>query len=94
MKTYYCWKCGAELPPFERGKVPYRATCERCSSYLHACVNCKNYCPGKPNDCLVPGTEYVPDRQHLNYCDSFELKGEKGDGPKPSNDPFSKLFKD
>lgn len=29
--------------------------------------------PGKPNDCLVPGTEFIADREAMNFCEEFAL---------------------
>lgn len=79
-----CWKCGAtnEDPP--GGKLPFRSTCEKCHSWLHCCKNCKNYRPGLPNDCAVPGTEYIADREANNFCDEFQLLGS---GPSKTVDP-------
>lgn len=72
-----CWKCGAPLPPLDYQKLSFRAVCEKCDTDLHVCLNCVYYCPGKPNDCLVPGTDYVADRARANFCEDFKLKGEQ-----------------
>jgi|GEM_PF-5808468 len=37
----------------------------------------KNYCPGKPNDRLVPGTEYIADREANNFCEDFSALGKR-----------------
>lgn len=66
-----CWKCKEAL---DVEKIYFRTICEKCHSYQHACVNCKHYYPGKPNDCNVPGTDPVSDRRSFNLCDSFEVK--------------------
>lgn len=90
MTAYVCWKCGTTLP---EAKIAFRAICDKCQSYLHCCKNCKNYKPGLPNDCHIPGTEYVADRESFNYCEDFVLKG---DGPPPRIDPddvAKRLFK-
>ena len=52
-------------------KIGFRAVCIHCDADLHVCANCKYYCPGKPNDCLVPGTDYVKDRERANLCEEF-----------------------
>ncbi len=82
-----CWKCKAtlEVPRV----VPFRATCAVCDVDLHVCVNCRHYAPGKPNECAVPGTEWVRDREKSNLCEDFALKE-----PPPSTQKFSRLFKD
>lgn len=79
-----CWKCGAfqEDPP--RGSLSFRATCDKCSSWLHCCKNCQNYKPGLPNDCKIPGTEYIADREAANFCEEFKLLGQ---GPIKTGDP-------
>jgi hypothetical protein len=28
---------------------------------------------GKPNDCIIPNTEKVADREGPNFCDAFEI---------------------
>ncbi len=65
-----CWKCDEEMPDFG-GRIPFKSTCEKCHSWLHSCLNCKNYCPGKPNDCLIPGTPLISDREKFNLCVEF-----------------------
>lgn len=89
----HCWTCGALLPDAER-KISFRAVCEKCGAALHCCKNCKNYAPGRPNDCAVPGTDYVPDRAANNFCEEFSLLGLPPSHP-PSNTKkkFDDLFK-
>ncbi len=89
-----CWKCGKKLPEFEWGKVSFRATCEHCSADLHVCKNCIYYMPGKPNDCLMPGTEHVSDREKNNLCDSFKLLGKKFSKGPSIEDVSKRLFGD
>ena len=79
-----CWKCGTDLPDPPRGKLPFRAVCDKCVAWLHSCKNCRNYKPGLPNDCAVPGTEYIADREASNFCEEFQLKGA---GPAKAADP-------
>lgn len=77
-----CWNCGTELDL--PNKITFRATCDKCSFYLHCCKNCRNYKPGLPNDCAIPGTEYIADRTANNFCEDFELLGI---GPTTKADP-------
>lgn len=89
----FCWVCGASLPPLEYGKISFRATCDKCGAALHCCKNCKHYKPGLPNDCAVPGTDFISDREANNFCEEFSILG-KGPAPK-SNQPrkrFDDLF--
>jgi hypothetical protein len=70
-----CWKCGTDLNDLPKGRLPFRAICDKCFSWLHCCRNCTNYKPGMPNDCLVPGTEFVADREGANFCEEFQFLG-------------------
>lgn len=79
-----CWKCQGQLPEPEVGKITFRAECEKCEASLHCCYNCKYYYPGKPNDCEVPGTDFIADRTKMNFCEEFKLK-------RPAEMVFNKL---
>lgn len=70
-----CWKCFRQLTA-PLGKVGFRAECPHCGSPLHTCVGCRFYAVGKPNDCAVPGTEFVRDREAANFCDEFGPRSE------------------
>lgn len=72
-----CWQCGAQLEILAHGKVPCRMTCEKCHAWIHCCVNCKNYQPGLPNDCKVPGTDPIRDREASNFCEEFVIQGQR-----------------
>ncbi len=67
-----CWKCHREIDV--GSKVSFRAACLLCGIDLHVCKNCRYYTLGKPNDCSVPGTEYIRDREAMNFCEDFVLK--------------------
>ncbi len=88
-----CWNCGAKLD-LPDGKVSFRASCDACLADLHCCKNCKFYKIGMPNDCMVPGTDYIADRAKSNFCDEFSLLGThtpiKSDNAKKR---FDDLFK-
>lgn len=79
-----------EDPPFR--KLPFRAACEECLAWLHCCKNCKNYQPGLPNDCKVPGTEYIADREAVNFCEEFELLGKAPPKKGQAEDAARRLF--
>jgi hypothetical protein len=70
-----CWKCGFEQSDPPDKNLPFRATCDKCGAWLHCCKNCQNYKPGLPNDCVIPGTEYIADREAINFCEEFKLRG-------------------
>ncbi len=86
-----CWKCGVELAT-ER-KLSFRAVCEACGTSLHCCKNCQNYTPGKPNDCSIPGTDFISDREANNFCEEFQLLGQFTPKKKTETNPFDNLFK-
>ena len=77
-----CCKCGTEQEL--KGKLSFRAKCDQCQAWLHCCINCKNYEPGRANDCKIPGTEYIANREAINFCEEFELLGT---GPIKKADP-------
>lgn len=79
-----CWNCGATLKDPDFGKIPFREMCEACGAALHCCKNCIYYKPGLPNDCAVPGTDFIPDRSASNLCEEFKLLGK---GPTKKVDP-------
>ena len=66
----YCIKCGT-LYEEDLRKLSFRAECESCGASLHSCVQCTYYKVGLPNDCKVPGTEWIADREALNFCEDF-----------------------
>lgn len=99
-----CWKCQKQVSE-SPVNIGFRATCSHCSADLHVCKNCRYYSIGKPNDCQVPGTDRVLDREQSNLCEEFkplvELKREAsphtkkifGEDPLPPKKGFDDLFK-
>lgn len=79
-----CWQCGSEQPEPLFGKLAFRAECAACGAALHCCRNCKYFHPGKPNDCEVPGTEFVAKREQPNLCEEFRPKAAPDASAKPS----------
>lgn len=90
----FCWTCGAKLEEPSSGKLPFRATCDKCGAWLHCCRNCKNYKPGLPNDCKIPGTEYIADRSACNFCEEFSLLGNPPTKKSDAGDVSRRLFGD
>lgn len=88
-----CWKCGAEQCD-TTGKLPFRALCDSCHAWLHCCKNCKNYRVGLPNNCLIPGTEFIADAEGINFCEEFQLAGVVVISNIDRGDIEKKLFKD
>ncbi|UCB46354.1 MAG: hypothetical protein JSV25_02705 [Spirochaetota bacterium] len=94
-----CSKCKKEVVIVE--KIGRSATCKNCGAWLHSCVNCRFYTPGKHNDCNEPQAEYVRDKEGANFCDYFVFKENKPresasveDSKKSARDAFNKLFGD
>lgn len=90
----FCWHCGRPLELTNGTKINFREECPHCQAALHCCKNCVYYQPGKPNDCAVPGTDYVADRTKMNFCEEFKILGKPPkQGPDPK-DVSRKLFHD
>lgn len=86
-----CWKCGSQIAELDR-KITFRAYCENCQADLHCCKNCTFYKPGRPNDCMIPGTDYVADREKANLCEDFKSFGKFT--PASKSDDAKKRFDD
>jgi hypothetical protein len=69
-----CWKCGAKHELFSGEKVSFRAVCDGCGIWLHSCMNCRYHKVGRPNECMIPGTIAIHDREKVNFCDEFQPK--------------------
>lgn len=68
-----CFRCKSEWKSTKR--VPaVKETCEQCGAYLHCCKNCKHHDPKVHNQCYIPNTAWVGDREGCNFCDEFEFK--------------------
>ncbi|NGX34429.1 MAG: hypothetical protein K1060chlam1_00782 [Candidatus Anoxychlamydiales bacterium] len=88
----YCHKCKKKLD-LPSKKVGFKETCFFCEADLHVCKNCRFHLIGKPNDCLVPNTEYVSDREKYNFCEEFSFKDNLSDQEtKSKKDISKKLF--
>ena len=89
-----CWTCGVQLEEPLYGKISFRAECDRCGAALHCCSNCKFYKPGLPNDCMVPGTEFIADRTAANLCEEFSVLGRFIPKKEVNKKGFNDLFKE
>ena len=67
-----CWKCGVLLKTKNLEKMPFRERCEACDIPLHCCKNCAYYKINYPNNCLIPHTEFIRDREAQNFCEDFK----------------------
>ena len=73
-----CARCGKEI--VLSGKVMRESICPHCRAYLHSCVNCKFYSPGRHNDCRETQAEFVRDKRTANFCDFFVFRDSSADG--------------
>ncbi len=92
-RIVHCYKCKSKLD-LPNKKIGFRQTCQVCFADLHVCKNCKHYCIGKPNDCNVPNTEFVSDKEKNNFCEDFEINQKVDTQNKTKEDISKKLFKD
>jgi len=70
-----CHNCGREWVTQKRVKVPgVKETCEGCGAHLHCCRNCRFHDTSAHNQCAIPNTEWVADREKANFCDQFEWR--------------------
>ena len=76
--------------------IVFRETCDHCSAWLHCCKNCRFYQRGLPNDCRVPGTDPISDREGVNFCEEFAVNSGRGDSIKISSpeEAAKRLFGD
>lgn len=92
-----CARCGKEIETVER--ISRSSTCPSCGAWLHSCMNCTFYSPGRHNDCRESQAEYVSDKWAANFCEYFKFRegteksrGKKGTDPQSARDRFNKLF--
>ncbi|MCA9412788.1 MAG: hypothetical protein KC931_00795 [Candidatus Omnitrophica bacterium] len=84
-----CWKCGAA---WSGESQPGRADeCAKCQMDLRSCMNCVHHDVRYHNECRIPETEIVRDRERANFCEQFALKG-LAEGASP-DDPVDKARK-
>lgn len=68
-----CHRCGR--PWVSEKKIPgVKEYCEQCSAYLHCCLNCRFYDPKVHNQCAIPTTDWVGDKEGANFCDEFVFR--------------------
>lgn len=87
-----CWKCGTLQKDLPEGKLSFRASCEKCTLPLHSCRNCRYYKRGLPNDCMVPGTEMIADREKQNFCEEFSPAEGQAIEKKSTQEVAKRLF--
>jgi hypothetical protein len=68
-----CHQCGAVWDGKGKKQPGPKDICDKCSAYLHCCLNCRYYDPSAHNQCYIPTTEWVGDKAGGNFCDEFEF---------------------
>lgn len=64
-----CWHCGLGLSAADYGR---EAACLGCGKATRVCRNCRQYAPGRPNECLEPMVERVLKKERANFCELFD----------------------
>ena len=67
-----CYNCKKEIPYDTR--ILRTETCPWCRLDLHVCMNCKHHDPSRYNECMMPGTERVRERDRANHCSEFVFR--------------------
>jgi hypothetical protein len=68
-----CHSCGCVWESTKR-QPAVKEFCEGCGAYLHCCLNCRFHDPAKHNQCAIPNTDWVADKEGANFCDEFEFR--------------------
>jgi hypothetical protein len=76
-----CHRCGFGIDIED--KIGRQATCPKCGTPLHCCLNCRFYDPAAYHQCRETQAEWVSDKEGANFCDYFEPGGSSA-SQKPS----------
>ncbi len=68
-KLGHCWNCQRGLTRLDYGR---ELNCLDCQKPTRCCRNCRQYAPGRPNDCLEPRVERIVEKTRANFCEWFE----------------------
>ena len=92
---FACRQCGKTVSVGDR--ISRSSLCPHCGAYLHSCIHCTFYSPGRHNDCREPQAEFVSDKRSSNFRDFFS-PADSGDisrnknSKKTARDTFNNLF--
>jgi len=64
-----CWNCGHGLTKADYGR---EADCPGCHKPTRVCRNCRQFSPGRPNDCAEPLAEHLLEKERANFCEYFD----------------------
>lgn len=93
-----CYKCGKEWVS-DKKQPSFKEFCDNCTAYLHCCRNCRFHDPHAHNQCKIPTTEWVGDREGPSFCEDFEFadtteNSADAEGQQQARDGFQGLFGD
>ena len=93
-----CYKCNNPWQGY--GQPGIREKCEKCSSELHVCRNCRFFNEHKPYCCECVDVDPVTEKERANFCEEFQFSDKKqenlpaGSGASTkAKDAWNKLFK-
>lgn len=91
-----CHACGTAWDGSPGAQPGRGETCAKCGADLHCCLNCKLYDSSYNHECRSSTTEYVKDKEKLNFCDEFEFKpkGQAGGGGQSSKGDMDQKWND
>ncbi len=85
----HCHFCKKEIPWDTR--ILRTETCPWCRSDLHVCLNCTQHDPARNNECRIPNTERVRERDRANHCTDFAFRDGKAKEDTTRNNTLNKL---
>jgi len=95
-QTIKCSRCGTGIAGYSAPD----ATCTRCGTALHSCVQCASFDPGQRFECMQSIPARVAPKDAPNTCTFFDPRvqverqtGSTREGPVSARDAFDKLFK-
>lgn len=88
--TSYCYKCSTALS-LPSGEVSRGASCDKCSTDVRCCKNCRHYDTSSYNDCRERQAERVLDKERSNMCDYFQLAHDRKGGSEGNTQKASTL---
>jgi hypothetical protein len=90
----HCWRCHKCIS-HNPMQINFRAECPFCGSDLHTCTNCRHHDKNRHNECMIPNTDPVRDREARNFCEDFSPRSNNQAETKPDiKNAINSLFKD
>ena len=78
-KSISCFSCNKEIPDLAPGqKITRSDECPYCYANLRCCKMCEFYDSTAYNECREPAADRIVEKEKVNFCDFFILKGGNG----------------